>query len=46
MEEDDRMRAIYCRLLGALPPEEGREALWQRILAELDRREPGERRSP
>ncbi|MBR6118982.1 MAG: hypothetical protein IKQ04_01545 [Oscillospiraceae bacterium] len=37
MEEEDRMRAIYCRWLGALPPEEGREALWQRIQGELDR---------
>ena len=37
MEEDERIRVIYCRWLGAPPPEERREALWQRIQGELDR---------
>lgn len=46
MEEAERIRALYCRWLSAPPPGAGREALWQRIQAELDRREPEGRRSP
>ncbi len=46
MEDQERMRALYCRWLSVPPPVEGREALWQRILAELDRREPERREAP
>ena len=38
MEDFDRMRSLYRRYL-SVPPDDGREALWQRILAELERRE-------
>jgi len=38
MDKYGRMRSLYCRCLSA-PPEGGQEALWQRILAELERQE-------
>ena len=38
MDEYGRMRSLYCSYLSA-PPDNGREDLWQRILADLERLE-------
>ena len=46
MEEMERLRLLYCRWLSAPLPGAGREALWQRILAELERRKPERREAP
>ena len=37
MDEDAKLRGLYRRWLGAMPPDGGRDALWARILEDLEK---------